>query len=85
MRKAIESNHGPGPSPTGALNRQRRHLLLGGLAASVAGTGAAQSANNFPSQTLRIVVPSAPGGTTDVYSRILGKAVGEILGQGSLV
>lgn len=85
MRKAIESNHGPGPSPTGALNRQRRHLLLGGLAASVAGTGAAQSANNFPSQTLRIVVPSAPGGTTDVYSRILGKAVGEILGQAVVI
>ncbi|MEY4861983.1 MAG: hypothetical protein RLZ51_78 [Pseudomonadota bacterium] len=85
MRKALQSVPGSSHSPACALNPQRRHLVLGGLAASVAGAATAQSANNFPSQTLRIVVPSAPGGTTDVYSRILGKAVGEILGQAVVI
>ena len=65
---------------TTAPGAQRRAVLAFGLA-TFAGRSLAQSAATFPSQPIRIVVPSAPGGTTDAYSRILGKAVGEILGQ----
>jgi len=45
----------------------------------------AQAASTFPTQPIRIVVPVAAGGTADTYSRILGKAVGEILGQSVVV
>lgn len=55
---------------------------LGGLPAL---THAQSAASAFPSQPIRIVVPSAPGGTTDLYSRIFGKALTELLGQPVLI
>lgn len=49
------------------------------------GAGAARaqspSSSQYPSQQIRIIVPSLPGGATDIYARMLGKVAGEILGQ----
>jgi len=59
---------------------RRRIVLAAGLGA-VASRATAQSAAGFPSQPIRIVVPSAPGGTTDLYSRLFSKALTELLGQ----
>lgn len=38
-------------------------------------------AQNFPSKPIRIIVPVAAGGGTDVLARTLGQKAGELLGQ----
>ena len=50
--------------------------------ALVAGTAAAQS---FPSNQVRIIVGLAPGGTTDLVSRILAQKLTEAWGQNVIV
>ena len=52
-----------------------------GFAACV-GIAAAQ---NFPTRTIRAIVPYAPGGSTDVVMRILAPRMSEILGQQVIV
>jgi tripartite-type tricarboxylate transporter receptor subunit TctC len=58
-------------------------LLTMTVLAVAAGAARAQSpsSSQYPSQQIRIIVPSLPGGATDIYARMLGKVAGEILGQ----
>jgi len=58
----------------------RRTLLLSGLAgALLPGQAAAQA--RYPDRPIRMVVPFAPGGATDVAGRVVADALSEILGQ----
>lgn len=41
----------------------------------------AHAADAFPTKPLRIIVPAAPGGTTDIASRVLADPMGRDLGQ----
>src|SRR5690554_3840963 len=57
-----------------------RHLLAAAFAtASLLGTSAAMAA--YPEKPIRLVVGFSAGGTTDVVARVVGKEVGEALGQ----
>jgi tripartite-type tricarboxylate transporter receptor subunit TctC len=54
------------------------------LAFGVLGTvhaAASQGADAFPARTLRMVVPYAPGGSVDVFARVLAQKFGTIVGQ----
>jgi tripartite-type tricarboxylate transporter receptor subunit TctC len=53
---------------------KRRHLLLGSLAASVAGASIAQG------RPIRLIVPYAAGGPIDVTARVLAERVKDSLG-----
>jgi len=52
------------------------------LFASVASMAAAQS---YPSQPIKIIVPFAPGGTTDAVARTIAHALGEEINQSVIV
>lgn len=51
------------------------------LAAALAQATLARAADNFPHKPIRIIVPSAPGGTTDIAARLLAERMGNGLGQ----
>jgi tripartite-type tricarboxylate transporter receptor subunit TctC len=52
---------------------------------TAAGTVGIASAQAYPTRTVRVVVPAAPGGGTDILARLLAPQVGELLGQTMLV
>jgi len=60
-----------------------RMLLLTVVAASLGLAGAAPAAaqSNYPSRPISMIVPLAPGGSTDVLGRIMAQAMSKNLGQ----
>src|SRR6187399_1251108 len=59
----------------------RRSLLCCGLGLLLAGTVPAVLAQAYPSRPVRLIVPFAPGGFTDVVARILGQKLSQSMGQ----
>ena len=69
------------------MNRpsRRQALKLAGLMAGSAVLPAAGQTSTFPSRTIRIIVPHAPGGNSDTFGRILAQKVSDQLGQQAVV
>src|SRR5215472_11355615 len=65
------------------LMRTRPHALalILALIVGIASITAGARADDYPSRTIRLIVPFAAGGAADAVSRILGRRVGEALGQ----
>lgn len=63
------------------MNLPRRAALAHSIAASLLFCVANAGAQEFPSQPIRIVVPYAAGGMTDIVARVIGQKLGEHLGQ----
>lgn len=56
---------------------------LAGAASTLAPVAVAQ--DKYPSRAIRMIVPAAPGGSTDMGARIVAKLMGEALGQSVVV
>lgn len=61
--------------------KRREFLHLGPAAAAASLAPLPASAQAWPSKQIRIIVPYAAGGTSDILARLLSVKVGEALGQ----
>ncbi len=59
----------------------RRISMAAAIAALAIGAGFEVPAQNYPTRPLRVVVPYAAGGSTDVLARMVGQKLTEALGQ----
>ncbi len=59
--------------------------VIGAAWVLVAGAGAASAQGEWPARPVTMVVPSSPGGGTDVYGRLLAQALTEQLKQSFVV
>jgi tripartite-type tricarboxylate transporter receptor subunit TctC len=69
------------------LTYRAERVVCAVLLAATLGTGAAsaQSADKYPERPIKIVVPFAPGGSTDILARVLAQKMLENWGQQVIV
>ena len=64
---------------------KRRSLVsAAGLAVTVLASGSVW-AQAYPNKTIRLQVPFAPGGTTDIVARVIAEPLGKALGQSVII
>jgi tripartite-type tricarboxylate transporter receptor subunit TctC len=66
------------------INKNFAALTLVAGIASLGGVSTAAAAD-YPSQAIRVIVPFAPGGSTDIVARIVTQGMSEALGQPMVV
>ena len=59
-------------------------VLLSSVPAST-GIALAQSAQPYPNRPLRFIIPFTPGGSNDIFGRIIGQRLSEAMGQPVLI
>ncbi len=64
--------------------KRRDWISVAVLAASTAATGSVW-AQAYPNKTIKLQVPFAPGGTTDIVARVIAEPLGKALGQNVIV
>ena len=65
--------------------RRRRFLQISAAAAALPTLPRLARAETYPSRTVRIIVATSAGGTTDIVARLLGQWLGDKLGQSFIV
>ncbi|MGH8620010.1 MAG: Bug family tripartite tricarboxylate transporter substrate binding protein [Burkholderiales bacterium] len=67
------------------LRRAVQRVIIGGACSLVAAGAVAQPAGEWPTKTLRVVCPFAPGGATDIFARVLAQRLQAAFGQNFVV
>ena len=60
---------------------KRSHAIFVALTCLMLGGAAAFAQDKFPSKPVKIIVPYAPGGATDIVARIVGEQMRASLGR----
>jgi tripartite-type tricarboxylate transporter receptor subunit TctC len=60
---------------------KRRDLLAGASGALALAATPAFAQSGYPNRTIRLIIPFAPGGTTDIVGRVIAEPMTRILGQ----
>ncbi|MBK6008395.1 tripartite tricarboxylate transporter substrate binding protein BugE [Ramlibacter ginsenosidimutans] len=63
----------------------RRDWLAGASGALALASAPAFAQSGYPNRTIRLIIPFAPGGTTDIVGRVISEPMTRILGQTVLV
>jgi len=63
------------------MGPDRRRLITGALALGVTGPISARAQSAYPNRPVRVIVPFAPGGLTDVVARLISGKISEQLGR----
>jgi tripartite-type tricarboxylate transporter receptor subunit TctC len=64
---------------------KRLNLIIASVVCIAVGGIVAQAQDKYPSKPVRIIVPYAPGGATDIVARIVGEQMRTLLGQNFVV
>ncbi len=59
--------------------------LLAACAMAIAATAGVAQAQTWPTKSIRMIVPYPPGGLSDVFARLIGDKLGQILGQSIVI
>lgn len=78
---AAQGNGNKGVASIYLTRVRRRSVRLAAIIAALALSGAAARADDYPTKSVRVVVPFAAGGPTDIVGRIIGNKLGELLNQ----
>lgn len=71
------------PTPIRSALRRAAAAVLGGTVLALTALGA--HAQDYPTRPIRIIVPFAPGGSADVFGRVIAQRLQESMGQNVIV